>query len=196
MKKLWILLCALLISLSLLSVPAQATEEVKASPVAAQTGSNGYAMGTYPDYWTICVANGYGPTAGIINNWNWEGRRFNIHVLNRCTGYSITNRMTIDNVNNTGPCLQLDNPETVWSPARGKNIFVNNPILFINTSTACWHNQPIELYHRIQMYVGWVLGLSYDLSVCNCIMGATNQDITTVPYVTNADSQDLNVIYG
>lgn len=154
------------------------------------TGANGFAAGGYPNYWTLCVANGYGPTAGVINNWNDWGYRLHIAVQNRCDGYSITNRMTIDNMYVTnGPCIAFNNTQVAWSPARGKYIWTNNLIVWINTAAPCFDNN-IELYHNIQRGVGYWLGLAYDPDQCLCVMGSSYYDINNIPYVTHGDVYD------
>jgi hypothetical protein len=189
-KKIWALLSAFVLGLSLISVPANA------KPETVETGSNGFAMGGYPNYWTICVANGYGPTAGVINNWNWEGFRLTVNVQNRCDGYSITNRMTIDNFATMGgACIVYTNTHKTWSPARGKYIWDQNPVVWINTVAGCFDNNT-ELYHNIQKGVGYVLGLGYNPNTCGCIMGSSDYDTNNIPYVTYGDALDMNVIYG
>lgn len=183
-------LCALALGIS-------SAEQAQASPVVAQTGANGFAMGSYPNYWTICVANGYGPTAGLVENWgNWPGRRLVVNALNRCTGYSITNRMTIEAENAPGgACISYTNTHKTWSPARGKYIWDQNPIVWINTAPGCFDNNT-ELYHNIQKGVGYVLGIGYNPNGCLCVMGSDSFDTNNIPYVVNADSLDASVIYG
>lgn len=176
---------ALLIGGLIVSAPA-----AQGNAVAVQTGANGFAAGGYPNYWTLCVANGYGPTAGVINNWNDWGFRMHVSVQNRCDGYSITNRMTIDNAYVTGgPCIAFGNTQTAWSPARGKYIWTNNLIVRINTAAPCFDSNT-ELYHNIQRGVGYWLGLAYDPAQCLCVMGSTQYDINNIPYVTYGDVYD------
>ena len=155
-----------------------------------ETGANGFAAGGYPNYWTLCVANGYGPTAGVINNWNNWGYRLHVSIQNRCDGYSITNRATIDSQNAPGAaCIDFDNEHKTWSPARGKYIWDQNPIMWINTAPGCFDNNT-ELYHNIQKAVGYWLGLGYNPNICDCIMGSTSQDTNNIPYVTYGDVFD------
>lgn len=180
-----------------MSTPAEASWDwsshvptVVQAPERAQTGANGYAAGGYPNYWTLCVANGYGPTAGVINNWNDWGYRLHIAVQNRCDGYSITNRMTIDNVHiPNGSCITFGNTQSAWSPARGKQIWTNNLVAKINTAEPCFSNN-VELYHNIQRAVGYWLGLAMNLVQCLCIQGSGSFDVNNIPYVTNGDVVD------
>lgn len=203
MRKAMLLLASVgLLATLAATAPANAEQAQVQTPASAQgptkveTGSNGFAMGGYPNYWTICVANGYGPTAGVVNNWNWEGRRLAVHVQNRCDGYSITNRMTIDNQNVPGAaCIQFSNNHTTYSPARGKKIYDGNIVVWINTAPGCFDNN-IELYHNMQRGVGQALGLGPNVNSCYCVVGANSYDTNNIPYVINADSQDMNVIYG
>lgn len=175
---------------------ATADPSVETSTAGALTGSNGLGMGGLPNFWTICVANGYGPTAGLITNWNWAGHRLAVHVQNRCDGYSATNRMTIDNYAVTNaPCITFSNTHTTYILGRkGKAIFDQNVVVWINTAAPCFDNN-IELYHNIQRGVGYVLGLSYNPIECGCVQGATQEDINGIPYVTNADALDMGVDY-
>lgn len=168
----------------------------QAQTETAQTGSNGFGMGGLPNFWTICVANGYGPTAGLITNWNWAGHRLAVHVQNRCDGYSATNRMTIDNIFATGaPCIQFTNTHTTAIVGRkGKDIFDQNIVVWINTAAPCFDSNT-ELYHNIQRGVGYALGLSYNPNQCSCVQGATQADINSIPYVVNADVLDMGVDY-
>lgn len=162
-----------------------------------ETAGNGYAMGVQPDYWDICVANGYGPSAGgPVLSWNYPGRQLNVHLLNRCDGYSVTNRLTIDNVNNSGACIQYTRlnstaPTKYQHGGSGAAYYIwnNNPVVWINTSAACFQNAA-QLYHNMAKGIGYILGLAY--STCTeCVMGNNND----VYNATNADSLDANVIY-
>ena len=189
------ILAAVVLTTAVLTLQPSAEAKVD-TPATVLTGSNGFGMGGLPNFWTICVANGYGPTAGLITNWNWEGHRLAVHVQNRCDGYSITNRMTIDNYSATNaPCITFGNTHTTKILGRkGKNIFDQNVIVYINTAAPCFDNN-IELYHNIQRGVGYVLGLSYNPVLCFCIQGSTQEDINNIPYVTNGDALDMAVDY-
>lgn len=181
------------IGVGLTMVPAEATVS---TPAAVQSAGNGYAMGVLPNYWTLCVANGYGPTVvGPVASWNYPGRALTISVRNTCTGYSVTNRMTIDNINNSGACIQytrLNNTAPTkyqhWGPYY--YIWNNNPVIWINTRTGC-NNAGGQLEHNAAKGVGYILGLAYD--DCNdCVMGPDNNLVTRA---TNGDSLDANTIY-
>jgi hypothetical protein len=203
MRKAALLLACIGALFALLSVTAPANaEEVQVpvvstqAPASVQANETDWKMGGLPNHYTICVANGYGPTAGVITNWNWQGRKLDVRLQNRCDGYSITNRMTIDNLYQTGAaCLTITNTHKTWSPGQGKYIWDANPVVWINTASPCFSNN-IELYHRIQMYVGYVLGLFTDSSQCLCVMGSSDYDINNIPYVTNGDSVDMAGVYG
>jgi len=165
-----------------------------ASPDAVDTAGNGFAMGVLPNYWTLCVANGYGPTVGgPVLSWNYPGRALTISLRNVCTGYSITNRMTIDNVNNAGACIQYSNLGNMglqqhWGPYY--YIWNQNPVIWVNTRSGC-NNAGGQLVHNAAKGVGYILGLAY--STCNdCVMGPDNN---LVPGATNGDSLDANTIY-
>lgn len=187
---------ALCFGLVSLQPAANAVPENPSVAQSVNTGANGFAMGGYPNYWTLCVANGYGPTAGVINNWNDWGFRLHIAVQNHCDGYSITNRMTIDSQNAPGAaCLEYNNTHKTWSPARGKYIWDQNPIIWVNTAPGCFDNNT-ELYHNIQKGVGYVLGLGYNPNQCLCIMGSNNYDTNNIPYVTYGDVYDVTAGVG
>lgn len=158
--------------------------------------ATGWKMGGLPNHWTICVANGYGPTAeGLIENWNWSGFRLAVNVLNRCDGYSVTNRMTIDNFYQPGGvCIKYTRMERGNIDSQSAVIFTNNPVVSVNTASPCFDSN-VELYHNIARGVGHVLGLHYMTVTCLCVMGATNYDITTTPYVTYKDAFWMNKVY-
>lgn len=164
------------------------------APDVIDTAGNGFAMGVLPNYWTLCVANGYGPTVGgPVLSWNYPGRALAISLRNICTGYSITNRMTIDNINNSGACLQYANLGNMglqqhWGPYY--YIWNQNPIIFVNTRSGC-NNAGGQLVHNAAKGVGYILGLAY--GTCNdCVMGPDNNGVIAA---TNGDSLDANVIY-
>lgn len=174
---------------------AEAWEWGKPTPAAMLTPGNGFAMGVLPNYWTLCVANGYGPTVGgPVLSWNYPGRALTISLRNVCTGYSITNRMTIDNVNNAGACIQYSNlghtatQQQHWGPYYW--IWNQNPVIWINTRSGC-NNAGGQLEHNAAKGVGYILGLAYG-TCSDCVMGPDNNFVTRA---TNADSLDANVIY-
>jgi hypothetical protein len=181
-------LCTVAVGIGL-TAPAQAVVD---------SAGNGYAMGVQPNYWTICVANGYGPTVGgPVLSWNYPGRQLAVHLQNRCDGYSITNRLTIDNINNSGACIQytrLNNtaPTKYQHGGSGAGYYIwnNNPVIWINTRSGC-NNAGGQLEHNAGKGMGYILGLAYD--DCNdCIMGPDNNLVTRA---SNGDSLDANVIY-
>lgn len=191
-------LITLAMTLALLGISSQANATwdwgKTGSPDTVDTAGNGFAMGVLPNYWTLCVANGYGPTVvGPVGSWNYEGRALTISIRNVCTGYSITNRMTIDNINNAGACIQYSNLGNGgqfqhWGPYY--YIWNQNPVIWINTRSGC-NNAGGQLVHNAAKGVGYILGLVY--STCSdCVMGPDNN---LVPYATNGDSLDANTIY-
>lgn len=203
MRKILIVLAFCLALLSISAPVANATWDwgtptptpaLQPTTETVETAGNGFAMGVLPNYWTLCVANGYGPTVvGPVGSWNYEGRALTISIRNICTGYSITNRMTIDNINNGGACLQYANLGNGgqfqhWGPYY--YIWNQNPIIFVNTRSGC-NNAGGQLVHNAAKGVGYILGLAY--STCSdCVMGPDNN---LVPYATNGDSLDANTIY-
>ncbi len=165
------------------------------SPTTTSTAGNGYAMGVRPNYYTICVANGYGPSAGgPVLSWNYTGFRLDVRLQNRCDGYSVTNRLTIDNVNNSGSCIQYTRlnstaPTKYFHDVWSGYIWNNNPVVWINTSAACFQNSA-QLYHNMAKGIGYILGLAY--STCtDCVMGNNN----LIYNATYGDAVDANVIY-
>jgi hypothetical protein len=163
------------------------------TPDTTDTAGNGFAMGVSPNWWTLCVANGYGPTVGrAVLGWNWPPRQPTISLQNRCDGYSITNRMTIDNINNSGACIQYTNLGHSASPLGHLHsafyIWNQNPVIWVNTRSGCADAGEIE--HDAAKGVGYILGLAY--STCSdCVMGNSN----AITQALSQDSLDVNVIY-
>jgi hypothetical protein len=159
------------------------------------TGPTGWKLGWTPATAKVCVANGYGPTAqGLVDNWNWPGYKLELSVRNICTGYSITNRMTIDSFSPVGgSCFALTNTHRTRDVLQtgAPEIWDQNVVLWINVWGGCWANN-IQLYHRIQMYMGHVLGLNLNGTGCQCIMGIDSWSLNNVPYVTAQDALDMN----
>lgn len=160
-----------------------------------QTAGNGNAMGVQPNWWTICIANGYGPTAaGPAGSWNDPVRSLTVSVRNICTGYSITNRMTVDNVNNAGACIQYSNTGTTaptamqhWGPYY--YIWDENIVIWANTRSGC--NDPGEIEHSVCKGVGYALGLVYVSGTPETCMGTDNG----WNRATFGDLVDVNEIY-
>lgn len=116
-------------------------------------------------------------------------------VQNRCDGYSITNRFTLESLNSTTiACAKITQAHQTWSPARGKYIWDQNPILWVNINDKCT-TTPTSYDHRVQMYIGWLLGLYPDPGDCNCVMGNTTNDIYSIRYVVLHDILDQDVVY-
>lgn len=195
MRKIFASLAALLLAAAVSL--GGCTPFADARPVGTDAAANGWAMGGYPNYWTICAANGVGGTywPNVIRQWNWAGHELVLNVANRCDGYSITNRFTFEYLNSsTESCGKITNSHKTWSPARGKYIWDQNPILWVNINAKCTTNS-ISYDHQIQEYVGWLLGLAPDPHDCNCVMGNTVQDRNTVRYTVLGDVNDMDVIY-
>jgi hypothetical protein len=173
---------------------AAGTYVPNATPDGAETAGNGFAMGVLPNYWTLCVANGYGPTVGgPVLSWNQPPRALTIALRNVCVyDYSITNRMTIDNINNAGACIQYSNLgngglHQHWGPYY--YIWNQNPVIWINTRSGC--NGPGQIEHNAGKGVGYILGLAY--GTCNdCIMGPDNNLVTRATW---GDGLDADQIY-
>lgn len=203
------LLLAVVLAIMAITVPAEAADKIPCdktskmckladvvdAPDTVDTAGNGFAMGVLPNYWTLCVANGYGPTVGgPVLGWNYPGRALTISLQNRCSEYSITNRMTIDNVNNAGACIQYSNlghtstQRQHWGPYYW--IWNQNPVIWVNTRSGC-NNAGGQLEHNAAKGVGYILGLAYG-TCSDCVMGPDNNLVTRA---TNGDSLDANTIY-
>lgn len=167
-------------------------------PAVTQAAATGWAMGGYPNYWTICAANGVGGTywPNLVRKWTWVGHELNLVVQNRCDGYSITNRFTFEYYNNESDpnCAKITNNHKTWSPARGKYIWDQNPVLWVNIRSGCADN-PTEYDHNVQEYVGWLLGLEPDPDLCSCVMGTQAWDRNNIRYVVLHDILDMDVVY-
>jgi hypothetical protein len=166
---------------------------VPAAPATIETAGNGNAMGVLPNYWTLCVANGYGPTVGgPVLSWNYPTLALTISLQNRCDGYSITNRMTIDNLSNAGACIQYSNTRTTaptkyihWGPYF--YIWNQNPVIWVNTQC----NNPGVIEHSACKGVGYILGLVYVSGTPESCMG-TDPGWNRATY---GDVIDTNQIY-
>jgi hypothetical protein len=175
------------------------TPAIQATPDSTDAAATGWAMGGYPDYWDICAANGVGGTYWpyLVDKWNWAGHEIVLHPLNRCDGYSITNRFTYEYfTSTTESCGKITNTHKTWSPARGRYIWDQNPILWVNLAGKCTaNNDPTTNDHQIQEYVGWLLGLAPDNGICSCVMGNTTTDRANVRFVVLHDVLDMDVVY-
>lgn len=207
MRRLMIVIIACMALLVGLAAQAQAEPQrtevttTQQVPTATEASATGWAMGGYPNYWTICAANGVGGTywPNLITKWTWAGHELDLRVQNRCDGYSITNRFTFEYyTDSTNTCAKITNAHKTWSPARQKYIWDQNPILWININDICagvGGTNPTRYDHNVQEWVGWLLGLYPDLQDCNCVMGNTANDRDTIRYVVLHDILDMDVVY-
>ena len=171
--------------------------DVQATPDSTDAAATGWAMGGYPNYWTICAVDavGGGTWSVLARNWTWPYHELNLIVGNRCDGYSITNRFTFNYQNSaTESCGKILNGHKTWSPARGRYIWDAGPILIVNINDKCT-NDPVSYDHQVQEYIGWLLGLQPDPQDCDCVMGNTLQDRDTIRYVVGHDILDMDVVY-
>lgn len=199
MRKILTAVTAVLMLCGIAVMPASASQDTAQAPAAAQASATGWAMGGYPNYWTVCAANGVGTAywANLVGNWTWPGHELDLRVQNRCDGYSITNRFTFTYYTdaNDPNCAKITNNHRTWSPARGKYIWDQNPILWVNLKQVCIAGGSVEYDHRVQMYVGWLLGLNLDPTTCYCVMGSGGYDRGNTRYVVLHDILDMDVVY-
>lgn len=198
MRKILIAITAILALLAI-STPANAGEQIQQTPSTVQAEEQ-WKMGGLPNHYTICVANGIGGTYNteyVLEQWTQLSYgALNLSVRNICTGYSITNRMTIESyVDSTTSCVKFTNTHKTWSPAQGKYIWDQNVVVWVNHSDYCLPNDTAHA-HRLQMYVGYILGLSYITSGCSYVMTATICGINGIKYVTNTDRSMMAGVYG
>lgn len=194
MRKATIVL-ALIIALFGLTAPAQAAPAVTTG-VQVETA---YKMGALPAQYKICVINGVGadyPLEYLLERWNEASYgALQLVVQNRCTGYSITNRMTVyAYIDNTSTCGIITQRGSYWDPSQQKNIYNQNPIIYVNQNSLCASNDT-EQAHRFAMYVGVVLGLGYETATWK-VMGTNLTALNNVKYPTAADKQDMAGVYG
>lgn len=213
MKRICMLLAAtLMVALGISVSPAGATPENAATPAVvsapaqlpqatenAQWTLTGWKMGRLPAASTLCIANGVGGTYPYkyvieqINNTSWGP---NISVLNRCDGYSIQNRATIDwYTDGTTTCVKFTNTHQSWDAAQGYWVHDQNPVIWYNLSDYCVGSDTPRA-HRTAMYVEYILGLQYDGVQVNAVICATSWCINNVKYVTFEDRRRLGYIYG
>lgn len=158
-------------------------------------------MGALPAQSTICAANGVGsayPTLEYaVEKWNDASYgALHLTVLNRCDGYSITNRMTIEGYfDGTTTCGKFTNLGKSWDSAQGKYIYNQNPIIWVNLSDFCVGTDTVEA-HRFQMYVGYILGLDYVNVSPYRVMCYTAWCLANIKYVTVQDIRDMAGVYG
>lgn len=190
--------CLLALGIGFTAVPAPA------APVASDTAQwslTGWKLGALPAQATLCVANGVGgdyPYKYVIEQINNTAWGPNISVLNRCDGYSITNRMTIDGyVDSTSTCAKFTNTHRTYDSTQGKEVWDQNVVLWYNLSDFCIGEDTVRA-HRTAMYIEYVLGLSYDYGANTPLrtICATSWCYYNVKYVQYEDRRRLGYVYG
>lgn len=176
--------------------------KVPAATISAQWTLNTWKLGGLPAGSTLCVANGIASDynyKGLIEAINNSTYGPNISVLNRCDGYSITNRMTIESYvqNGTTACAKWTNTGKVWDSAQGKYIWNQNVVLWYNNSTYCIGDgtNPARS-HRVGMFMEYTLGLNYDTAEVHAVICSAASCYYDVPYVTPEDQRRLGYVYG
>lgn len=181
-------------------VPASSAQAPTVA-ASAQWTLTGWKLGGLPDGATLCVANGIGASYNYeyvieqINNSSWGP---NITVRNTCTGYSITNRMTIDSyADGTTTCAKFTNTHRTYDSVQGKSVWDQNVVLWYNLSDYCVGEDTVRA-HRTAMYIEYVLGLSYDPGANTPlrVICSTSWCMYNVKYVQYEDRRRLGYIYG
>lgn len=159
---------------------------------------NQIKMGALPAQYKICVANGivgYN-TEYVLEKWTQLSYgALNLVVQNRCSDYSITNRLTVETYSSSaGGCGKFTQAGNHWDAAQGKYIYDQNPVVWLNTRDSC---VPTDSFyaHRLAMYVGYILGVNYQ----NCnyyVMCNTSYALQTAKYVTGQDKIWMAGVYG
>jgi hypothetical protein len=179
--------------------PAQAT--VSTPQISQSAQMEDWKMGALPMQGTICAANGIGgdyPLKYVLEKWNNPSfSSLALTVRNTCTGYSITNRMTVESYVATGTtCVKFTNTGSEWDSAQGKYVWNQNIVVWVNHSDYCMPNDTAHA-HRLALYVGYILGFSVVNSFdCYCVMGGTTWSINNIKYVRNADYNYSAQVYG
>ncbi len=199
MRRATILIAAVL-AFAGLTVPAAQT--ASSAPVSAQSAQmEDWKMGALPMQGTICAANGIGgtyPLKYVLEKWNNPSySSLALTVLNRCDGYSITNRMTVESYVASGTtCAKFTNTGSHWDSAQGKYIWDQNVVVWVNHSDYCMPNDTAHA-HRLALYVGYILGFSVvNYTDCYCVMGGTSWSINNIKYVRTADYTYSAQVYG
>lgn len=184
--------------------PARAALTAPAAPETPQAATwtlTGWKLGRLPAQSTLCVANGtlditsynYKYVIEQINNSSWGP---NISVLNRCDGYSIENRMTIEAYVASGTtCAKFTNTGRVWDAAQDAYVWNQNVVLWYNLSDYCVGDDTVRA-HRTGMFMEYVLGLSYDPAQVNAVISSSTWAMYNVKYVTFEDRRRLGYVYG
>lgn len=158
-----------------------------------------FKMGALPAQYKICVANGIAGynTEYVLEKWTQlsYGALNLVVSATHCEGYSITNRMTVDTYySSTGTCGKFTNTGSHWDAAQGKYIWDQNIVVWLNTRANCVPDDSFYA-HRLAMYVGYILGVEYQ--VCDYyVMCNTSYAMQTVKYVTPQDKQWMAYVYG
>jgi hypothetical protein len=180
------------------TVDAPAAITSQAGTQTAQVERN-QKMGALPMQSTICAANGVGgtyPLAYVLGQWNDTSYgALRLSVLNRCDGYSITNRLTVEAyTDSTSTCGKFTQAGSVWDARQGKYIYNQNPVVWVNLNDICAGNDTVKA-HRFAMYVGYILGLGYTTTT-NRVMCNTSWCNNNIKYVTGYDIRDMAGVYG
>lgn len=187
--------CSVGLGLSTIT-PAQAT--VSTPQVSQSATYENWKMGGRPASSTICMANGVAgySMAYVMGFLTDQNSGLKLSVLNRCDGYSITNRMTIDDYSAAGTtCVQFANTHKTWDGVQGKYIWDQNVVIKVNTSDYCMPNDTATA-HRFAMYTEYILGLSYEYGSCTATINGNVTCVNALKYATTRDRQELNVVYG
>lgn len=201
MRRFAALLGSLALALGLVTlVPAEATVSTPTSAEKAQWSLTGWKLGRLPAQSTLCVANGAADTGYAyeyviekINNPNFGP---NVSVQNRCDGYSIENRMTIDTYVASGTtCAKFTNTGRYYDPVQEAEIWSQNVVLWYNLSDYCVGDDTVRA-HRTAMYVEYVMGLAYSYDNAYAVICATSWCYNNIKYVTSEDQRRLGYVYG
>lgn len=189
----------LLVAALISGAPAQAAPQAPAVSQSAQMED--WKMGALPMQGTICAANGIGgtyPLKYVLEKWNnpsYSGLA--LSVLNRCDGYSITNRLTVESYVAAGTsCAKFTNTGSHWDSVQGKYIWDQNIVVWVNHSDYCMPNDTAHA-HRLALYVGYILGFTVQNGFdCYCVMGGSTWSINNIKYVRTADYTYSAQVYG
>jgi hypothetical protein len=192
------ILVALGMILALLALSITPTSAAPAAPAATQSASAvvGWKFLT-PN---ICVADGASQwtLSAYVPNWNSDAGALNLVVRNRCitddgirNDYSITNRMTVAEYGpaSDGTCAKLTNTH------RTNEVWDQNVVLWMNLAESCV-NDPGEPQHRVQQYIGWVLGVAFVYGGCHNYVMLNEQCALYITNPTQYDKILMMDVYG
>jgi hypothetical protein len=190
----------ILAAVGLLTAPLLTATEAQAAPQISQSAQyQSWKMGGRPASSTICLANGVEnySMAYVMSFLTDYNSGLSLSVRNRCDGYSITNRMTIDTYTAAGTtCVQFANTHRTYDAVQGKEIWDQNIVIKVNNSDYCMPNDT-AIAHRFALYVEYILGLSYEYgSTCNATINGNVPCINALKYATGRDRALLNNVYG